>query len=410
MSLFEKPSGFPAFADIPPAVNRHNLANGFVGFLFATSGPLAIMFAVTTAAGLGREEIMSWMLGGYGVGGVLSIVFCLLYRQPISIAWSIPGAVMVGPALMTLSFNEVVGAYMVTAGLILFLGLTGLIRRVMDLIPMPIVMGMVAGVFLAIGLKLVNAFGDAFWLAFAMVAAFAAVSAVPRLARVFPPVLAALIVGLVLVGAGGHLSNMAAVDFAIATPAVYRPEFSFRAIAELVIPLTISVVAIHNPQAFVILKNAGYKPPQNALTVICGEGSALMGVLGCVPAVVTGPVNAILNSSGPKEHRYMGGVVFGVCILLFGLFAPVTAAYGLALPVAFVGVIGGLALLGVLRDSFQQAFSGRFTMGALVTFMVTVSGISIFNIGAPFWGLVFGVITSLLVERGDFQALRQTAR
>ena len=105
----------------------------------------------------------------------------------------------------------------------------------------------------------------------------------------------------------------------------------------------------------------------------------------------------------------MGGVVFGVLILLFGIFAPVTTQLALALPVAFFGLLGGLAMFHVLRGAFVSAFSGRFQIGALVTFIVTVAGLPIVNIGAPFWGIVFGTIASLLFERGDFAHLRTKA-
>jgi benzoate membrane transport protein len=58
----------------------------------------------------------------------------------------------------------------------------------------------------------------------------------------------------------------------------------------------------------------------------------------------------------------------------------------------------------VLQSSFVTAFSGRFTLGALVTFVVTVADISVLSIGAAFWGLVAGLGVSWLLERADFTA------
>ena len=43
-------------------------------------------------------------------------------------------------------------------------------------------------------------------------------------------------------------------------------------------------------------------------------------------------------------------------------------------------------------------------LGALVTFIVTVADLTIANIGAAFWGLVAGIVVSLLLERPDFTA------
>ena len=69
----------------------------------------------------------------------------------------------------------------------------------------------------------------------------------------------------------------------------------------------------------------------------------------------------------------------------------------------FIATLAGLAMLRVLQASFATAFEGRFGFGALITFLITVSGISVANIGAPFWGLVFGYIASQLLEPSDFR-------
>ena len=58
----------------------------------------------------------------------------------------------------------------------------------------------------------------------------------------------------------------------------------------------------------------------------------------------------------------------------------------------------------VLQAAFTVSFGGGFTLGALVSFLVTLNGQTLFNIGAPFWGLVFGFAVSWLLERKDFEA------
>jgi len=57
-------------------------------------------------------------------------------------------------------------------------------------------------------------------------------------------------------------------------------------------------------------------------------------------------------------------------------------------------------MLGVLHNAFVHGFKGGYTLGATVTFIVTASQVTIFNISAAFWGLVFGAIVSALLERG----------
>ena len=140
-------------ADLAPGY----VASGLLGFVFAASGPLAIVLSVGASGGLSERDLASWVFGIFSVNGLITVAMSWSYRQPLAFFWTIPGTVLVGPALRHLAFPEVVGAYYCTAALILLLGATGWIRRSMGAVPMPIVMAMVAGVFLRFGLDLVRA-------------------------------------------------------------------------------------------------------------------------------------------------------------------------------------------------------------------------------------------------------------
>ena len=178
--------------------------NGLVAFIFAASGPVAIILAVGTRGGLSESDLASWIFGAFFLNGLVSIAVCWWYRQPMVFLWTIPGAVLVGPALGHLSFPQVIGAYLATGVLMLVLGLSGWVKRCMDAVPMPIVMGMVAGVFLRFGLDLVYSIRDAFWIAAPMTAAFFALAAAPRLGRRLPPLIGALIVGGTMIALPGR--------------------------------------------------------------------------------------------------------------------------------------------------------------------------------------------------------------
>ena len=390
------PRGFPTFRQ---ALDRQTVTAGAVAMLFATTGPLALLLTVARAAELSTGEVIGWIFAGYAVGGVLSIVFSYVYRQPIGLAWSIPGTAMLLAAVDHLSFAEVVGAYLVCGIIMTFLGLSGWIGWLTERIPVPVVMGMVAGVFLPIGLGMVTSFADAPIIAGATVAGFVVVAALPSISQRFPPMLGALFAGAAAVALTGTFDGGELGGDWIARPEIRAVTFSIAGMVELVPPLLISVIAIQNLQGFTILSQAGHKPPVNALTVACGYGSLAAGALGSVPTCVTGPVNAILVGARPPAARWAGGIVFGVLIGLFGLFAPLTTAIASGLPLAFIAVLGGLAMLPVLNSSFSAAFSGKAPMGALVAFLVTVSDVQLFNIGAAFWGLVFGYLVTLLIER-----------
>ncbi|MCX7961450.1 MAG: benzoate/H(+) symporter BenE family transporter [Burkholderiales bacterium] len=377
-------------------------ANAVVAFIFAASGPVAVILAVGARGGLSESDLASWLFGAFFANGLLSIAFCLLYRQPLVFFWTIPGAVLVGPALAHLSFAEVIGAYLATGALMLALGLSGWVRRAMEAVPMPIVMGMVAGVFLRFGLDLVYAVRDDVVVAAPMVAAFVALGLSARASRSVPPLIGALAAGAIALALAGRFAPPEAL-FAFAAPNLYAPAFSWQAMVELVVPLAITVLVVQNGQGIAVLSAAGHKPPVNAIAAACGLWSLATALVGCVSTCLTGPVNAILSSSGERERQYTAGIAVGVLALAFGAMSPFFTRLLLATPPAFIAALAGLAMLRVLQTAFGVAFGGRFALGALVTFLVTVADVPILNIGAAFWGLVFGAVASLLLERGDFR-------
>lgn len=391
-----------ALADFGPLY----AANAVVGFLFAASGPVAIILSVGGRAGLSESDLASWIFGAFFINGLIGIAFSLLYRQPLVFLWSIPGAVLVGPALSHLSFPEVIGAFLATGLLMLLLGLSGWVRRAMAAVPMPIVMAMVAGVFLRFGVDLVLAFRDAFWIAAPMATAFFVLTALPRLSRLLPPLIAALIVGAIAIFWLGSFTPPEGALFALARPNIYVPQFSWPAMVELVIPLAITVLVVQNGQGIAVLTARGHQPPVNAVTVGCGIGSLLAGLVGSVSTCLTGPTNAIVASSGETQRHYTAAVFLCLMAIAFGLMAPFFTRLLLATPSSFIATLAGLAMLRVLQTAFQASFRERFSFGALICFLVTVADVPIWHIGAPFWGLVLGLAASYLLERDDLKAAK----
>ena len=284
------------------------------------------------------------------------------------------------------------------------LGLSGWVQRIMARLPMAIIMGMVAAVFIRFGLGLVTALRDDIWIALPMTAVFVLLTLSPSLSRRLPPLIAVLVVGVIAVALQGSFKPVEAISFTIVSPVFTRPEFSVQALAELVLPLAITVLAAQNAQGIGILASAGHRPPVNTITVTCGVAASFTAGMGSVGTCLTGPVNAIICAAGGRETQYSGAVFVGLLAILYGLAAPMITRLLLATPPAFIATLAGLALLRVLQSAFVASFQGRFTLGALVTFLVTLSEVAIFNIGAPFWGLVFGFTTSWLLERDDFKA------
>jgi benzoate membrane transport protein len=374
---------------------------------------VAVILSVGIGGGLTEAQLASWIFGAFFLNGLLSIAFCLLYQRPLVFFWTIPGTVLVGPALMHLSFAEVTGAFLATGLLMLVLGLLGWVRRLMESIPMAIVMGMVAGVFLRFGTDLVFAVRDTWLIAVPMIAVFLLLSAWPSAGRRMPPLIGALLIGsaLVIAGAGADAASLpaAAADAAaggrwFAAPLLQVPQFSWQAMVELVVPLAITVLIVQNGQGIAVLSAVGHPTPINAVTAACGAMSLLTGLVGTVSTCLTGPTNALISSSGERSRHYAAGVVVGVLALVFGLLSPLVTRLMLSTPPAFIATLAGLAMLKVLQASFVTAFKARFSLGAMVAFIVTVAGLPIASIGSPFWGLVFGFAISALLERDDFKA------
>lgn len=405
LSHLESPAGrSPGLRQIRSDFGLAYFANGLIGFIFSATGPVAIILSVGTRGGLSPAELASWIFGVFFVNGLLTLAMSWRYHMPLGFAWTIPGTVLVGPALQHLSFAEVIGAFYATSLLVLLLGMSGWVKRLMAALPMPIVMGMVAGVFLRFGLDLVRALYSDAAIAAPMVIAFVALSALPVWGRRLPPLIGALLVGALAIALLGRLDTSGLDGFALAQPLIQAPVWSLGALVELVVPLAITVLVVQNGQGVAVLKAARHEPPVNAIAVACGIGAFFSAAVGAVSSCLTGPTNALLTSSGERGRHYTAALTFGSFGVLFGLMAPTFTGLMLATPKSYIMVLGGLAMLRVLQGAFVASFGGgRFTLGALISLLVTVSDISLLNIGAAFWGLVAGFGFSWLMEKADFQ-------
>jgi benzoate membrane transport protein len=395
----ERPLGRPpAPRDVLADLGRHELVNGLVGLLFSVTGPVAVILTVGAGGGLSSLQIASWITGVFVLNGLLTIAASWVYRQPLGFFWTIPGTVVVGQALHSLTWAEVVGGYVLAALLMLAIGLTGQVDRLMRLLPMPVVMAMVAGVFLQFGTGLVHALQAQPLVAAPMVLAFVAASAWPALGRALPPVLAALVVGVVTVLAAGLLEPGAGSGRWLAQPVLQSPDFTLAAAAQLVVPLVITVLVVQNGQGMAVLTAAGHRPPMNLVTLACGLVSLPAAAVGAISTCLTGPTNALLTASGAPRRHYAAAIWCGLLAVVFGAFAPGMVRLMLAMPAAFVATLGGLAMLRALQGAFVTAFSGRYVTGALVCFLVVVADVTVLNIGSAFWGLLAGVVVSWLMD------------
>lgn len=389
----------PTLREIARDLGPQEIGNGFVALIFSASGPIAVILQAAAAGNLNSQETSSWIFGAFLGNGLLTLLLTYLYRSPQAYFWTIPGTVIVGDALTHLSFGEVIGAYMVTAVLIFLLGWTGLIGKIMAVLPPTIVMAMVAGIFLRFGLDLISSTTADPLISIPMILVFVALSIMPMVAKVAPPVAVAALVGTVVAIVAGRLSPGILDNGVFAQPIINTPEFSFAAIAELVIPLAITVVIVQNGQGTAVLGAAGHKQGVNLSAAASGLASIPMGLLGTTSTCLTGPTNALIVAGPNKERHYTAAMVTGFGAVLVGLISPAFVGFMLAMPASFIAALAGIAMLTPLKNAFLAGFKGPFSTGALVCFLVTVSELTIWNITAPFWGLVFGGIIAFLLDR-----------
>ncbi|MFS0820204.1 benzoate/H(+) symporter BenE family transporter [Bacillus sp. 1P02SD] len=390
------------FKDLYEHLNINTISSGVVAAIFGCTGPALIIIGGASSGGLTHEQTISWLFAVYFFGGLLGLFLSLKYKQPIAGAYSIAGAVLVAGALSHFSLPEAIGAYLVANLIVLILGATGLIDKVMNWLPVPIVMGMIVGVMMRFAIEMITSVEVSPLLAGAAIIVYLFSS---RYVKKVPPVLSALVVSVLLaiVIHEFHISN---VQSSFVLPQLEIPTFSVNAIISLSIPLAILIICTENAQTTGILMAKGFKPPSSEMAVFGSILGFFASFFGAHAINTAGPMTAICASdeSGKKEGRYAASALNGVLFASFGVFAAFVVPFVIAMPGVIVSTIAGLAMIGVLLSSLKIAFSdSKFQMGAFFAFIIGMSGVNFFNIGAPLWAIVGSILVSLLIERHDFE-------
>ena len=387
--------------DLRGNLNINTVSAGLVASIFGCTGPALIIIGAATTGALTYGETISWLFAVYFFSGILGMILTLKFRQPISGAHSIAGAVLVAGALTHFSINEAIGAYLVAHLLVIILGFTGLIDKVMKWIPVPIVMGMIVGVMIRFATEMITSVTISPLLAGTSILVFLLSS---KFLKKVPPVLTTLVVAVVLAFLTNQFQFQSAGDLFV-LPQIIMPIFSLDAIISIGIPLALLIIGTENAQASGVLLAQGYKPPNSSMAIYGSTIGLIASFFGAHAINIAGPMTAICSGKevGPKESRYAASFANGVFFSIFGLFASLVVPFVVAMPGVIVTVIAGLAMLGVLINSLKAAFSAnKFQMGAFFALIIGMSGVSFFNISAPLWAIVGSLLVSLLVESDHF--------
>ena len=366
-----------------------------VGF----TSSVAIVFQAAQSFGATPAQITSW-IWALGLGmGLCSLVPSLLLRKPVMVAWSTPGAAVLATAGAAGSFSmgEAVGAFMVCSLLVILVGATRGLERVAGRIPMEIASALLAGVLARFGIQAFAAAQTALPLVLLMVGAYL----VARRMAARYAVVVTLVVGILWVLITGQMAwSMEPVRLAM--PVFVAPQWSVSAIVSLAIPLFVVTMASQNLPGMAVIRASGYELPVSRLITMTGWASLVLAPFGAFALYFSAITAAICM--GPEAHedrskRYTAAASCGAIYIVIGLCGPLLTGLLTSFPKELVVAIAGIALLSTIGNDLASALRDeRHREPALITFLVTLSGITLMDIGSAFWGVVAGSL-ALFVQQ-----------
>lgn len=366
---------------------------GFVAVLVGFASSVAIVFQAAAAAGASADITASWVgVLGFAMG-ISCIGFSWYYKAPILTAWSTPGAALLATSLQDVSLAEAVGVFIFSAVLTTALGLSGWFDKLTSRIPLPIAAAMLAGIMLKFGLDIFTSLRTSPALVLLMIVVFLLAKKMwPRYA--VPLVLLAGI----LFCFGQHQLDFSQVELSLVQLVWVAPAWSWSAVLGVGIPLFVVTMTSQNIPGLAVLRASGYQTPVSPLlswTGIITLISAPFGNFSINLAAITAAI-----CSGPEAHpdpskRYTAGIAAGVFYLITGLAGATVVALFAAFPTELVATIAGLALLGTIAANLATAtVDTTHRDAALLTLLITASGVSFFGIASAFWGLFAGLVTT----------------
>ena len=374
------------------------IAAGFVTVLVGFASSAVIVFQAAQSLGASPEEISSWMWAlGLGMG-LTCIGLSLRYRMPVVTAWSTPGAAMLIGSVAGLPLSDAIGAFLMSALLIAASGFSGFFERMISRIPVSLASGMLAGVLLRFG---IDAFA-AMKTQLGMVLTMFAVYLLARRLRPRYAVILTLLVGIAF-AAGLGLLRVDGLSLQLAKPVFTTPTFSLAAIVGIALPLFIVTMASQNVPGVAVIRASGYAIPISPVVGWTGLVNLLLAPFGAFAlnlAAITAAICMGREAHEDAARRYVAAIAAGVFYVVVGLFGATVAALFAAFPKELILAIAGIALLGTIGNSLAAALRDDAEREpALVTFLVTASGLSLAGIGSAFWGLLAGVVTLLVLRR-----------
>jgi benzoate membrane transport protein len=379
------------------------LVAGFIAVLVGFTSSVVIVFAAAQALGATPQQIGSW-IWALGLGmGLTSIGLSWWTRQPVLTAWSTPGAALIA-GVSGVAMGEAIGAFVACGLLIVAAGTTRAFERVMDRIPQAIAAALLAGVLARFGLDAAAATKTAPLLVVVMTLAFlVGRRAWPRYA-----VPGVLLAGVAVAALQGRM-QWSRVAFEAALPLWTPPVFTLGAFVGIALPLFVVTMASQNLPGVAAQRAAGYATPVSATITATGAATVVLAPFGGFAfnlAAITAAICMGREAHEDPARRYVASIMAGVFYIAIGLVGGAVVGLLQAFPRELVLAVAGLALLGTIAGGLAAALKDeKHRDAAILTFLVTLSGLTLGGIGSAFWGVVAGA-AALLVQHGRSTAAR----
>lgn len=371
---------------------------GFLAVLISYAGPLIIFFQAAQAAQVSEAMMASW-IWGVSIGAAVSgIYLSIKYKTPIITAWSAPGTALLVTVFPEMSLNEAISAYIISAVVIFFVGMTGSFDKILRWIPNGIAAGMMAGILFQFGLELFVATDTLPIIVFSMLCCY-------LFAKRFSPrytMIWVLLCGVLLSIFLGRV-NPIDMELSITLPMIIWPEWSWNATFNLAIPLILVSLTGQFLPGMAILNLSGYDTPAKPIVSIASIASLAVACVGGITIVLAAITAALCTGKDAhelKEKRYIAGVANGIFYLLGGLFASSIVMVFSLLPKELVAALAGLALIGAIATNITIAMKDDEQRdAALITFLATASGMSFLGLSSVFWGIVIGMVAYYILTK-----------
>ncbi len=366
------------------------ITSGFVAVLIGYTSAAAIVYQAAIASGADADKTASWMWA-VGIGmGLSGILLSLKYRAPIIIAWSTPGAALLVTSLPGIPMGDAVGAFLFSSLLLTLCGVTGWFEKIMKLVPVQIANAMLAGVLLQFALNAFTALRTDIGLVGIMILTY--LVAKRYLPRYGIPI--TFLIGTLYAFFTGHLGQqIPPLDMTL--PVWTTPTFSLSVLLGVGLPLFIVTMASQNIPGLAVLRAHGYQTPASPLITWSGITGLLLAPFGGFAfnlAAITAAICMGKEIDPDPQKRYLAAIWAGVFYILVGLFGGTVTALFSIFPTELIMAIAGLALMGTISNALTGALTSDETReAAFFTFVITVSGVTLFTVGAPFWGLLVGL-------------------